>query len=126
MIMKPPESRSERVSCLERLRNELTMPIDYLNYLPEKQRDSADSIIKWCLREHPEERPSASELLQSDLLPQIISEEDKFLKTCAHIAQDPKHRNRRLLFNELFSPVLPASISVLYDKNYSLVKPKIF
>lgn len=78
MIMKPPNCQSERIACLERLRTEMIMPSDYLTYLPENQHQSADSIVKWCLNENSEERPSASELLESNLLPQIISEEDKF------------------------------------------------
>ncbi|KAI6176879.1 Protein kinase domain-containing protein [Aphelenchoides bicaudatus] len=124
MILKPPESRSERVSCLERLRNEFVMPDNYLKYLPEEQQQCATAIIKWCLHENPEERPSASELLQSELLPVTISEEDALHKSFVQIAQDPKHRFRRLLFNELFAPVLPSSISILYDKNYCIEQHK--
>jgi serine/threonine protein kinase len=121
MILKPPDSRSERIKCLEALRSQLIMPDDYFKYLPESQQSNASSIIKWCLSDNPEERPSASELLSSNKLPNIISEEDRFHKTIIQVSQDPKHRLRRLLFTELFSPILPSPISFVYDKNYCLV-----
>jgi translation initiation factor 2-alpha kinase 4 len=124
MIMKPADSRSERIVILERLRNEIVMPAEYLNYLPENQRNNADSIIRWCLSDSPEQRPSATELLQSNRLPQIISEDDRFHKTISQLAQDPKHRLRRQLFNELFSPSLPPPIGLLYDKHFCNVTSK--
>lgn len=120
MILKPRESRSERIKCLEDLRSQLSMPEDFFNYLPENQQN-ASSIIKWCLSDNPEERPSASELLSSNKLPNIISEEDRFHKTIIQVSQDPKHKLRSVLFSELFSPILPSSIGSVYDKNYCLV-----
>jgi serine/threonine protein kinase len=118
MILKPPETRTERVVCLENLRKEMTFPSNFLEHIPEKQQNSAKTIVEWCLKQDPIERPSATQLLDCGLLPHITTDEDRFQKIIKQMAQDSKNRLRKTLFQELFNATLPVAG---YDRKYCIV-----
>ncbi|CAD5221887.1 unnamed protein product [Bursaphelenchus xylophilus] len=118
MIQKPPDTLSERLKVLDNLRNTMSFTENFLSYLPRSHHSAADQLLKWCLQKNPRERPSASELLTSGLIPHITSDEDNFQKVFSQVVRNPKHRLHKTIMKELFMSVGPSYVVNGYDKSY--------
>lgn len=99
----------ERVVVLRNLRKpEIEFPEDF-------KLTNERSIVKSLLDHDPKQRPSASELLQSDLLP--VKHQDEIIQEALKVLADPssswQEEVRRKLFEKPYS--FPADI--FFDKN---------
>jgi serine/threonine protein kinase len=87
-LFHPPfQTYMERSETLNRLRSVTTpssatakssdrFPPAFLDTAPKQAHD----LIVWCLERNPAKRPSAQELLKSDLLPRKIEVEQRYLE----------------------------------------------
>lgn len=87
MFHPPFRTYMERSETLNRLRSPIAtigassktsyrFPPEFLEKAPKNAQD----LIVWCLERDPAKRPSAQELLKSDLLPRKIEVEQRYLE----------------------------------------------
>eukprot|EP00698_Gefionella_okellyi_P001959 TRINITY_DN11839_c0_g1_i1.p1 TRINITY_DN11839_c0_g1~~TRINITY_DN11839_c0_g1_i1.p1 ORF type:complete len:1322 (+),score=300.76 TRINITY_DN11839_c0_g1_i1:27-3968(+) len=96
-MFKVCETGMERVELLSALRTSLTFPADFERNFPKPT-----AVIRQLLQYNPEERPTALQLLRSDLLPPKM--EDEYLEEALRIVHNPASvyfdRFMRVLFNQ--------------------------
>lgn len=54
---------------------------------------SIDRIILWCLERLPHQRPTAEQLLASELLPRVIELEQRYLEEALSVLTRPQVRH---------------------------------
>jgi serine/threonine protein kinase len=86
-------------------------PDDFSSYVPE----SAQRLILWCLEKNPSKRPSAKELLQSDLVPRKIELERTYLQEALQIISNPQSESYGKILNSFFSQATPQQIELMFD-----------
>lgn len=86
MCHKPFATGMERLMTLRKLREELLLQKDE----SFNSSESLDSIILWLLQEKPADRPSASQLLSSSLLPSRMDTDELYLKEITRTLWKPK------------------------------------
>lgn len=75
MVCIAPKSGHERIEILNKVRlPKMELPAEF----SETRYSNKKQLVLWLLNHRPESRPTASELLKSDLLPPLSTEEKKF------------------------------------------------
>lgn len=91
-------------------------PESFISTVPE----AAQQIILWCTESRPEDRPSAEELLRSDLLPKKLELESRYLQDALQILSNPQNESNRTILAYLFDRPTPASRDTVFDTDVSL------
>lgn len=101
----------ERIKVLEQLRTpEIVFPPTW-----DSHRTRQRQIISWLLKHDPDERPTALELSQSNLLPPRV--EDEFFKDTLKLIVKHDSPYRQSVLSTLFSQTTKASHGILYDQD---------
>jgi len=140
MFHKPFNTQSERIHVLARLRQDefphckvgrrtttftglresadnwsseakSRFPDDFCSYVPE----NAQRLILWCLEKNPSHRPSAKELLQSDLIPRKIELEQTYLQDALQIISNPLSDSYGKILNFFFSQGNQQQVELMFD-----------
>mmetsp|Transcript_7742 Transcript_7742/g.19117 ORF Transcript_7742/g.19117 Transcript_7742/m.19117 type:complete len:1794 (-) Transcript_7742:268-5649(-) len=77
--------RSETLNKLISGKPEERFPEAFTKFAPK----NAANLIVWCLERNPAKRPSAQELLKSDLLPRKIEVEQRYLQEALELLRNP-------------------------------------
>jgi len=104
----PFSTAHERYTVLYTLRGAGAFPRGFEHSHPRQVR-----IIRWLLQEDPQQRPSALELLQSDLLPPKM--EDEYMKDALRTIAHPHTSFYHRLVRALFDPSRPFPLHVTSD-----------
>uniref|UniRef100_A0A8C7G3S4 eIF-2-alpha kinase GCN2 n=1 Tax=Oncorhynchus kisutch TaxID=8019 RepID=A0A8C7G3S4_ONCKI len=104
MSYRPMTTGSERISVLSQLRMDIHFPEDF----PEK-------VIGWLLNHDPALRPTAQELLKSDLLPPPQMEESELHEVLQHTMANVNGKAYRTMVNQLFSQNTSPVMDYTYD-----------
>ncbi|EKM52933.1 uncharacterized protein PHACADRAFT_259100 [Phanerochaete carnosa HHB-10118-sp] len=101
----------ERIRVLEHLRTpEIMFPSSW-----DSHRTRQKQIISWLLKHDPDERPTALELSQSNLLPPRV--EDEFFKDTLKLIVKHDSPYRQSVLSTLFSQTTKPSHGFLYDQD---------
>ncbi|KAJ8290413.1 hypothetical protein GJAV_G00012550 [Gymnothorax javanicus] len=112
MSYRPMNTASERISVLSQLRTEdIEFPQDFVQYGSGTQRKA----ICWLLSHDPALRPSAVELLKSDLLPPPQMEESELHEVLQHTMANVNGKAYRTMVNQLFSQSISPVMDFTYD-----------
>ncbi|KAK6304367.1 hypothetical protein J4Q44_G00249530 [Coregonus suidteri] len=127
MSYRPMTTGSERISVLSQLRTEdIHFPEDF----PECKSGTQRKVIGWLLNHDPALRPTAQELLKSDLLPPPQMEESELHEVLQHTMANVNGKAYRTMVNKLFSqntsPVMDYTYDVdLHKGNFNLNSAKL-
>ncbi|XP_027029524.2 eIF-2-alpha kinase GCN2 isoform X2 [Tachysurus fulvidraco] len=112
MSYRPMTTASERISVLSQLRKEsIDFPEDFCKYENGTQR----KVICWLLNHDPALRPTAVELLKSDLLPPPQMEESELHEVLQHTMANINGKAYRTMVNQLFSQNHSPVMDYTYD-----------
>ncbi|XP_073683302.1 eIF-2-alpha kinase GCN2 isoform X1 [Garra rufa] len=112
MSYRPMNTASERIFVLSQLRKEtINFPEDFCQYESGTQR----KVISWLLNHDPALRPTAVELLKSDLLPPPQMEESELHEVLQHTMANVNGKAYRTMVNQLFSQNISPVIDFTYD-----------
>lgn len=76
---------------------------------------NAQRIILWCLERDPTRRPSAEELLSSDLLPRKIELEQRYLKEALELLTSSQSESYLQILEALFDRPTPDFLELTFD-----------
>ncbi|KAG7466333.1 hypothetical protein MATL_G00163870 [Megalops atlanticus] len=112
MSYRPMTTASERISVLSKLRTEaIEFPEDFGEYESGTQK----KVITWLLNHDPALRPTAVELLKSELLPPPQMEESELHEVLQHTMANVNGKAYRIMVNQLFSQSISPAIDYTYD-----------
>lgn len=112
MSYRPMSTASERICVLSQLRKEsINFPEDFSQYESGTQR----KVISWLLNHDPALRPTAVELLKSDLLPPSLMEESELHEVLQHTMANINGKAYRTMVNQLFSQSISPVMDFTYD-----------
>ncbi|XP_077394275.1 eIF-2-alpha kinase GCN2 [Festucalex cinctus] len=112
MSYRPMITGAERISVLSQLRVEaIHFPDDYSRYQQGTQR----KVIEWLLKHDPALRPTAQELLKSELLPPPQMEESELHEVLQHTMANINCKAYRSMVAQLFSQVNSPVMDFTYD-----------
>eukprot|EP01132_Coremiostelium_polycephalum_P010766 gene10766-13183_t len=100
----------ERVCLLRDLRENLRFPPEF-----ERTHSRQAKLIRWLIEKDPAKRPSAQELLQSELMPPKM--EDEHVKNSIRIITNPTNQFYQSMLNSLFSPLHQHLHSHIYHQH---------
>lgn len=118
MCHKPFSTGMERITEIKNLREKQSLPKEFLAYNPSE----LTSLILWLVKSIPIERPTASQVLKSKLLPHRIDTDMRYLKKILH--QDMNSDTLRNVIKALMQRGVEVyrdtneSDRVLYDTDY--------
>uniref|UniRef100_A0A7N6FEW4 non-specific serine/threonine protein kinase n=1 Tax=Anabas testudineus TaxID=64144 RepID=A0A7N6FEW4_ANATE len=126
MSYRPMVTGAERISVLSHLREPITFPEDFTVYEQGTQR----KVIQWLLNHDPALRPTAQELLKSDLLPPPQMEESELHEVLQHTMANINGKAYRTMVGQLFaqntSPVMDYAYDIdLHKGNFSFNSAKL-
>ncbi|KAM5235707.1 eIF-2-alpha kinase GCN2 [Ctenodactylus gundi] len=128
MSYHPMVTASERVFVLTQLRDPAspTFPEDFDDGARTKQK----SVITWLLNHDPAKRPTATELLKSELLPPPQMEESELHEVLHHTLANVDGKAYRTMMAHIFSQRTSPAIDYTYDSdiqkgNFSIRTAKI-
>ena len=110
----------ERIDAILNLRKHCQFPSGFEALYPE-----ASEVMKWCCAVNPQDRPSASELLNSSLVVSKIDADREFLKASLAITTNPRSRSYPLLVDALFQAPAPSGVAAgfLVESKYAPSEP---
>ncbi|TRY83546.1 hypothetical protein DNTS_016256 [Danionella cerebrum] len=112
MSYRPMSTASERIFVLSQLRKEsISFPDDFCQYESGTQR----RVISWLLNHDPALRPSALELMKSDLLPPPQMEESELHEVLQHTMANVSGKAYRTMVNRLFTQNISPVMDFTYD-----------
>ncbi|KAF3844746.1 hypothetical protein F7725_007909 [Dissostichus mawsoni] len=112
MSYRPMTTGSERVSVLSQLRAELMIfPEDFTEYEQGTQR----KVIEWLMNHDPALRPTAQELLKSELLPPPQMEESELHEVLQHTMANINGKSYRTMVGQLFAQNTSPVMDYTYD-----------
>ncbi|XP_053488960.1 eIF-2-alpha kinase GCN2 isoform X2 [Ictalurus furcatus] len=112
MSYRPMTTASERITVLSQLRKEsIDFPEDFFEYENKTQRQ----LICWLLSHDPALRPTAVELLKSELLPPPQMEESELHEVLQHTMANVNGKAYRTMVNQLFSQNNSPVMDYTYD-----------
>ncbi|KAL3320568.1 hypothetical protein Ciccas_000734 [Cichlidogyrus casuarinus] len=114
MFYRPIDTVMERVCCLTELRKPtIELPSDWLL----DQQVNQSKLIKMMLQHDWQQRPSASDLLASILVPPLKSTEFAFRKQVLEVLKNPDSNLYRFITQNLFSNSCSNSSDMLFDRS---------
>ncbi|XP_064182546.1 eIF-2-alpha kinase GCN2 [Anguilla rostrata] len=112
MSYRPMTTASERISVLSQLRTEaIEFPEDFAEY----ESGTLRNVIRWLLSHDPALRPSAVELLKSELLPPPQMEESELHEVLQHTMANVNGKAYRTMVSQLFSQSISPVMDFTYD-----------
>ncbi|KAI4804081.1 hypothetical protein KUCAC02_025723 [Chaenocephalus aceratus] len=112
MSYRPMTTGSERISVLSQLRAELMIfPEDFTEYEQGTQR----KVIEWLMNHDPALRPTAQELLKSELLPPPQMEESELHEVLQHTMANINGKSYRTMVGQLFAQNTSPVMDYTYD-----------
>ncbi|CAJ1930603.1 unnamed protein product [Cylindrotheca closterium] len=130
MFHPPFETYMERSQTLEELRGdaiisdkeqspdddffakrECRFPTSFIETTPE----NAQRIILWCLERDPKQRPTAQELLKSELLPRKMEVEQRYLEEALQLLTDVQSEGYSQILDSLFKRQTSDLVEFTYD-----------
>ncbi|XP_006883089.1 PREDICTED: eukaryotic translation initiation factor 2-alpha kinase 4 [Elephantulus edwardii] len=128
MSYHPMVTASERICVLNQLRDPTSpkFPEDFDDGEHTKQK----SVISWLLNHDPAKRPTATELLKSELLPPPQMEESELHEVLHHTLANVDGKAYRTMMAHIFSQHISPAIDYTYDSdilkgNFSIRTAKI-
>ncbi|KAK9960288.1 hypothetical protein ABG768_010361 [Culter alburnus] len=112
MSYRPMTTASERIFVLSQLRKE---PISFPEDFHENESGMQMKVISWLLNHDPALRPTAVELLKSDLLPPPQMEESELHEVLQHTMANVSGKAYRTMVNQLFSQNISPVMDFTYD-----------
>uniref|UniRef100_A0A8C9RIG0 non-specific serine/threonine protein kinase n=1 Tax=Scleropages formosus TaxID=113540 RepID=A0A8C9RIG0_SCLFO len=107
MSYRPMTTTSERITVLSQLRKDsIEFPDDFHEYR---------KVISWLLNHDPAMRPTAQELLKSDLLPPPQMEESELHEVLQLTMANVHGKAYRTMVNQLFSQSISPVMDYTYD-----------
>ncbi|KAM5241039.1 eIF-2-alpha kinase GCN2 isoform 4-T4 [Hipposideros larvatus] len=115
MSYHPMVTASERIFVLTQLRDPTSpkFPEDFDDGEHTKQK----SVISWLLNHDPAKRPTATELLRSELLPPPQLEEAELHEVLHHTLANTDSKAYRTMMAQIFSQRIPPAIDYTYDSD---------
>ncbi|KAM8783920.1 eIF-2-alpha kinase GCN2 isoform 4-T6 [Rhynchonycteris naso] len=115
MSYHPMVTASERIFVLNQLRDPTSpkFPEDFDDGEHTKQK----SVISWLLNHDPAKRPTATELLKSELLPPPQMEESELHEVLHHTLANVDGKAYRTMMAQIFSQRIPPAIDYTYDSD---------
>ncbi|XP_059228476.1 eIF-2-alpha kinase GCN2 isoform X2 [Mustela nigripes] len=115
MSYHPMVTASERIFVLNQLRDPTSpkFPEDFDDGEHTKQK----SVISWLLNHDPAKRPTATELLKSELLPPPQMEESELHEVLHHTLANVDGKAYRTMMAHIFSQRISPAIDYTYDSN---------
>jgi translation initiation factor 2-alpha kinase 4 len=77
--------------------------------------DNAQRMILWCLERDPKKRPSAEELLSSELLPRKIELEQRYLEEALELLTSSQSESYLEILRALFGRPTPDVVDLTFD-----------
>ncbi|XP_028420997.1 eIF-2-alpha kinase GCN2 isoform X2 [Perca flavescens] len=112
MCYRPMTTGAERISVLSQLRVEpMVFPEDFTAYEQGTQR----KVIEWLLKHDPALRPTAQELLKSELLPPPQMEESELHEVLQHTMANINGKAYRNMVGQLFAQNTSPVMDYTYD-----------
>ncbi|XP_043999706.1 eIF-2-alpha kinase GCN2 [Gambusia affinis] len=112
MSYRPFVTGAERISVLNQLRMEsISFPGDF----PENEQGTLRKVIEWLLKHDPALRPTAQELLKSELLPPPQMEESELHEVLQHTMVNINGKAYRTMVGQLFSQNTTPVMDFAYD-----------
>ncbi|XP_008397647.1 eIF-2-alpha kinase GCN2 [Poecilia reticulata] len=112
MSYRPFVTGAERISVLSQLRTEsISFPGDF----PEHEQGTLRKVIEWLLKHDPALRPTAQELLKSELLPPPQMEESELHEVLQHTMANINGKAYRTMVGQLFSQNTTPVMDYAYD-----------
>ncbi|XP_070440348.1 eIF-2-alpha kinase GCN2 isoform X3 [Equus przewalskii] len=115
MSYHPMVTASERIFVLNQLRDPSSpkFPEDFDDGEHTKQK----SVISWLLNHDPAKRPTATELLKSELLPPPQMEESELHEVLHHTLANVDGKAYRTMMAQIFSQRISPAIDYTYDSD---------
>ncbi|XP_064415795.1 eIF-2-alpha kinase GCN2 [Latimeria chalumnae] len=114
MSYHPMSTASERISVLSNLRlPNIEFPEDFDDIQHEKQQ----IVISWLLNHDPAKRPSAVELLKSELLPPPEMEASELHEVLQHTLANVNRKAYRTMVSQIFAQHITPGIDYTYDSD---------
>uniref|UniRef100_A0A5F8HFI8 eIF-2-alpha kinase GCN2 n=1 Tax=Monodelphis domestica TaxID=13616 RepID=A0A5F8HFI8_MONDO len=115
MSYHPMVTASERIFILSQLREPTSpkFPEDFDDAEHTKQK----SVISWLLNHDPAKRPTATELLKSELLPPPQLEESELHEVLHHTLANVDGKAYRTMMGQIFSQRISPAIDYTYDSD---------
>uniref|UniRef100_A0A3B3VZ75 Eukaryotic translation initiation factor 2 alpha kinase 4 n=1 Tax=Poecilia latipinna TaxID=48699 RepID=A0A3B3VZ75_9TELE len=111
MSYRPFVTGAERISVLSQLRTSISFPGDF----PEHEQGTLRKVIEWLLKHDPALRPTAQELLKSELLPPPQMEESELHEVLQHTMANINGKAYRTMVGQLFSQNTTPVMDYAYD-----------
>uniref|UniRef100_A0A3Q3NKE2 eIF-2-alpha kinase GCN2 n=1 Tax=Labrus bergylta TaxID=56723 RepID=A0A3Q3NKE2_9LABR len=111
MSYHPMTTGAERISVLSQLREPTIFPEDYTAYEQGTQR----KVIQWLLNHDPALRPTAQELLKSELLPPPQLEDSELHEVLHHTMANINGKAYRTMVGQLFAQNPSPVMDYTYD-----------
>ncbi|XP_047466536.1 eIF-2-alpha kinase GCN2 [Mugil cephalus] len=127
MSYRPMTTGAERISVLSQLRME---PINFPEDFTVHGKGTQTKVIEWLLNHDPALRPTAQELLKSELLPPPQMEESELHEVLQHTMANINGKAYRTMVGQLFaqntSPVMDYTYDIdLYKGSFSFSSAKL-
>ncbi|XP_043929768.1 eIF-2-alpha kinase GCN2 isoform X2 [Protopterus annectens] len=114
MSYRPMGTASERISILSKLRlPSIEFPEDFDDQTCAKQKQ----IVLWLLNHDPTQRPTAMELLKSDLLPPAQMEESELHEVLHHTLANIHGKAYRSMLTHIFEQRISPVMEYTYDSD---------
>lgn len=115
MSYHPMVTASERIFVLNQLRDPTSpkFPEDFDDGEHTKQK----SVISWLLNHDPAKRPTATELLKSELLPPLQMEESELHEVLHHTLANVDGKAYRTMMGQIFAQRVSPAIDYTYDSD---------
>lgn len=112
MSYRPMTTGAERISVLSQLRVEpITFPEDF----NANEQGTQRTVIQWLLNHDPALRPTAQELLKSELLPPPQMEESELHEVLQHTMANVNGKAYRTMVGQLFAQNTSPVMDYTYD-----------
>uniref|UniRef100_A0A3P9DPY2 non-specific serine/threonine protein kinase n=1 Tax=Maylandia zebra TaxID=106582 RepID=A0A3P9DPY2_9CICH len=127
MSYRPMTTGAERIAVLSQLRGE---PIIFPEDFTLREQGTQKRVIEWLLKHDPALRPTALELLKSELLPPPQMEESELHEVLQHTMANINGKSYRTMVAQLFaqntSPVMDYAYDIdLYKGSFSFNNAKL-